>query len=54
MTITKNQEINAAIREVQIAEAQFNNADNEFIDSAIHRLNHALEYLNIIIKLSRV
>jgi mannose-1-phosphate guanylyltransferase len=54
MCLTKNDEINEAVAQVEIAQKQFDYADKEFIDVAIMKLSHAMEKLNVLIKLSKI
>jgi hypothetical protein len=51
--MTCDDAINKAIAEVEIARKQFNNADKDFIDVAIMKLNSAEEYLNLLIKMKK-
>jgi predicted secreted Zn-dependent protease len=52
--MTKNEEINQAVAELDIAQKQFDYADKEFIDSAIMRLSFAFERLNALIKIAKI
>lgn len=46
-------ELKAAIREQQLAEQRFNNAEKEFVDTAIYGLKAADEKVNNLIKVER-
>jgi hypothetical protein len=50
MLKTTNAEINEAMDELEIAENHFNNADPQFLDSALLRLASAREKLNVLLK----
>ena len=45
-TPTTNEELNHAIRAVEIAYNQFNNAYHQFVTASIYKLSAALERLN--------
>jgi len=53
MLKTTNFEINEAIKELEIAENHFNNADPQFIESALLRLASAQEKLNALFKMRK-
>lgn len=53
VTKTTNEEINEAIKEVEIAQNHFDNADIMFVESAGLRLTSAQERLNALLKIAR-
>jgi len=54
MCVTKNNEVNLAMKELEIAENQFDYAENDFIDAAIARINYARIKLETLLKLAKI
>jgi hypothetical protein len=51
--VTTNNEINNAIKEVEIAQNEFDYAQGEFIDVATFKLTTAMAKLNVLLKIAR-
>lgn len=54
MCVTKNNEVNLAMKELEIAENQFDYAENDFIDATIARINYARIKLETLLKLAKI
>lgn len=48
-----SEELSAAIREFHHAEQEFDNAQKEFVDVGVWRLNTAIEKVNVLRRLTR-